>query len=86
VGLGAFEGEAHDSQGSTALAEPLSVRSGTFGALLGQYAQSIDEANNLRLSDFRCRFLVSEDIWIPLGELLLIEQFRPVWNVLIEGF
>jgi hypothetical protein len=53
---------------------------------LREHAQSIDEAENLRLSDFRCRFLVSEDIWIPLGESLLIEQFRPVWNVLIEGF
>ena len=48
---------------------------------LREHAQSIDEADNLRLSDFRCRFLVSEDIWIPLGE-----QFRPIWNVLIEGF
>jgi hypothetical protein len=51
-----------------------------------QHAQSIDEAENLRLSDFRCRFVVSEDTWIPLGESLLIEQFKPVWNVLIEGF
>jgi hypothetical protein len=53
---------------------------------LREHAQSIDEADNLRLSDFQCRFLISEDIWIPLGESLLIEQFKPVWNVLIEGF
>jgi Eco29kI-like restriction endonuclease len=53
---------------------------------LREHAQSIDEAQNLRLSDFCCRFLVSEDIWIPLGESLLIEEFRPIWNVLIEGF
>ncbi len=25
-------------------------------------------------------------IWIPLGEALPIERFKPVWNVLIEGF
>lgn len=47
---------------------------------------SIGETVNPRLADFRCRFLVSEDIWIPLGESLLIEQFKPVWNVLIQGF
>jgi Eco29kI-like restriction endonuclease len=51
-----------------------------------EHAQSIDEADNLRRSDFRCRYLISENIWIPLGESLLFEQFRPVWNVLIEGF
>ena len=30
--------------------------------------------------------LVCDDIWIPLGESLLIERFQPPWNVLIEGF
>jgi hypothetical protein len=32
------------------------------------------------LEDFYCRYLVVEDIWIPLGESLLINEFRPVWN------
>jgi hypothetical protein len=29
---------------------------------------------------------VVDDIWIPLGESLLIEMFSPVWNRLIDGF
>jgi len=33
-----------------------------------------------------CRYLTADDIWIPLGESLLIEIFKPVWNVVIEGF
>ena len=41
---------------------------------------------NLDIEDFTCRYLVCDDIWIPLGEALLIERFQPPWNVLIEGF
>ncbi len=25
-------------------------------------------------------------IWIPLGESLLIARFRPIWNVVLDGF
>ena len=53
---------------------------------LRQHASSIDEAINLDLADFRTRHLVVEDIWIPLGENMLIETFKPVWNRAIDGF
>lgn len=53
---------------------------------LNEHAQSIAQAENLHLADFLCRYLVVDDIWIPLGESLLIEKFAPVWNSLIEGF
>jgi hypothetical protein len=53
---------------------------------LRQHASSIDEAENLDLGDFHVRHLVVDDIWIPLGENMLIETFRPVWNVVIDGF
>lgn len=46
----------------------------------------MEEARNLDIQDFSCRYLVCEDIWIPLGEALLIGRFQPPWNVLIEGF
>ena len=26
------------------------------------------------------------DIWIPLGESLLIARFRPLWNIALDGF
>lgn len=53
---------------------------------LSEHAQSIAQVENLNLSDFFCRYLVVDDIWIPLGESLLIEKFAPVWNAMVEGF
>lgn len=53
---------------------------------LNQHKRSLDAASNLELSDFYCRFLVVDDIWIPLGESLLIAKFNPLWNKLIDGF
>jgi Eco29kI restriction endonuclease len=45
---------------------------------LGQHAQSIVETQNLKIEDFFVRYLVVDDIWIPLGEtclLKLLSQF-----------
>ncbi|MBQ7585505.1 MAG: Eco29kI family restriction endonuclease [Desulfovibrionaceae bacterium] len=53
---------------------------------LTEHSQSINAANNLRLEDFYCRFLVVDDIWISLAESLLIEKFAPVWNIILDGF
>ena len=53
---------------------------------LRQHAASIDQAENLDVGDFHYRCLVVDDIWIPLGENMIIEQFRPIWNVVIDGF
>ena len=53
---------------------------------LAEHGESIVMAGNLDLSDFSCRFLVVDDIWIPLAESILIEWFKPVWNRIIDGF
>lgn len=53
---------------------------------LNQHQRSIDEVSNLEVSDFCTRFLMVDDIWIPLGENMLIEQFKPLWNRAIDGF
>lgn len=53
---------------------------------LAEHAESINLAANLNIKDFHCRYLVVDDIWIPLGESLLIAKFAPVWNTLIDGF
>jgi len=53
---------------------------------LKQHASSVDEVANLKVRHFYVRHLVVEDIWIPLGENMLIESFKPVWNRAIDGF
>lgn len=53
---------------------------------LRQHAASIKEADNLDLADFYYRALTVDDIWIPLGENVLIEKFQPLWNRVIDGF
>jgi len=54
---------------------------------LNEHVESIQAAKStLRLEDFVCRYLVVDDIWIPLGESLMIATFAPVWNTIIDGF
>lgn len=77
-------------------AVPAGARKGGFGlgddpgqALykrIAEHAESVNKAHNLDLADFCCRFLVVDDIWIPLAESLLIEMFVPLWNRVIDGF
>lgn len=52
---------------------------------LVEHAESI-RSTELSIHDFACRFLVVDDIWIPLGESLLITRFSPLWNMLLDGF
>lgn len=51
-----------------------------------EHANSIRAAENLDVADFHVRWLVVEDIWIPLGETALIRATRPVWNAVLDGF
>lgn len=43
-------------------------------------------SGSLAIADFEARYLTVDDIWIPLGESLLITKFRPVWNIAVDGF
>lgn len=56
---------------------------------LCNHANSIEQANNLDLSDFRCRFMILEDAardLIGTVEAALIRNYIPVWNSAIDGF
>jgi len=50
------------------------------------HAQTISDVDNLGIADFHYRYLVVDDIWIPLGETYMIETFQPVWNKVLDGF
>lgn len=53
---------------------------------LSEHAESLKAAQNLSADDFMVRYLCLDNIWIPLGETLLISQFSPLWNVYVDGF
>jgi hypothetical protein len=53
---------------------------------LNEHRKSIEAATNLDIEDFYYRFLTVDDIWIPLGESLLIEKTKPLWNIVVDGF
>jgi hypothetical protein len=53
---------------------------------LRNHAKSIKQTDTLEIRDFQCRYLIVDDVWIPLAESLLIARFQPLWNVIIDGF
>lgn len=77
-------------------AVPAGARKGGFGSgdnagevlyrRLREHAASLQQTSELPLEDFRCRYLIVDDIWIPLGESLLIAMFSPLWNHHLDGF
>ena len=79
VGKAVPEGARKGGGAGTTDGKPL------FKRLL-EHAKSICAVSNLKIEDFTCRFLVVDDIWIPLGESLLIAHYSPVWNSLVDGF
>ena len=38
------------------------------------------------IADFYCRHLIVEEEWIRWGDSMLIDRFKPVWNVVLDGF
>ena len=94
--MGAVEERTNRFLGYVGKAVPEGARKGGFGLgvdpgrvlfrRLNEHAKSIAAAKNLDVRDFYCRYLVTDDIWIPLAEAVLIDVFRPVWNKLVDGF
>lgn len=72
---GRRQGRSSATSGSTALYRRLS-----------HHAESIKSVSNLDLTDFRCRWLVLDPVWIGLTEQVLIGEYQPIWNVVVDGF
>lgn len=67
-----------------------SARGTSLHKRLTEHRDSIRDAERgagtLAVADFQVRYLTVDDIWIPLGESLLIARFRPIWNRALDGF
>lgn len=82
-----YVGKAIPSGARKGVVDPeISARGSSLYSRLDEHRKSVNQATNLAIEDFWCRFLVVDDIWIPLGESLLIQNFRPIWNSLLDGF
>ena len=53
---------------------------------LAEHASSIEAASDLRPADFLARYLVVEPLWIVMAEQFLITNFKPLWNLQLDGF
>jgi len=56
---------------------------------LVEHANNISAAENLDVSDFRCRFMILggiESDLISACEAQLIRQLGPLWNTIVDGF
>jgi Eco29kI restriction endonuclease len=81
-----YVGKAVPKGGRKGLANDAAAHGTSLSERLLEHADSIQQVPSLKLADFTCRSLVVDDIWIPLGETLLIQRYEPLWNVVVEGF
>lgn len=66
--------------------EELAARSRALWARLDEHHASIEQAENLAIDGFGCRWLVADQLFVPMAEALIIATYHPVWNVAIDGF
>lgn len=81
-----YIGKAIPSGGRTGASVFSKIRGNFLLDRLEEHAESVKDAENLDINAFAARWLVVDDIWIPLGEALLISKFQPVWNGALAGF
>jgi hypothetical protein len=81
-----YVGKAIPKGGRTGGLRNTNLKTTALSARLRKHAASIRAVPSLRLEDFLTRLLVVDDVWIPLGENMLIESYQPVWNKVIAGF
>lgn len=77
-----YIGKAIPSGGRKGASLTASARGSALYKRLMEHRDSIRDAEiasaTLAVADFQARYLNVDDIWIPLGESLLISRFRPV--------
>ncbi|WP_420783195.1 Eco29kI family restriction endonuclease [Streptomyces sp. LPB2020-019-1HS] len=80
-----YVGKAVHKGGRKGLATPEEDQAPLW-ARIKEHRTSLEHAHDLDAEDFRVRYLVAVDFFVSLAEQLMIRQFRPVWNTLVDGF
>ncbi len=81
-----YVGKATPPGGRKGGFDPVATNNMALFSRLREHAKSVTDTSNLDITDFSCRFLVVQDLWIPLAEGLLISHFAPIWNRFVDGF
>ncbi len=66
--------------------DTVNVNAPSLQRRITEHAKSIAQAENLDTTEFWCRHLAVQPVWITLAERFLIDYFRPVWNLCLDGF
>ncbi|MER5677143.1 Eco29kI family restriction endonuclease [Streptomyces sp. NPDC002238] len=51
-----------------------------------EHKQSLHQAHDLEIADFRVRYLVAIEAFVSIAERVIIRHHRPVWNSIVDGF
>lgn len=86
IGWPIYIGKAIATGGRKGILNTENSKSKNLYNRIRKHANTIDEVENLNLKDFKCKYLTIDSIWIPLGEQLLIDRYKPLWNSIIDGF
>lgn len=81
-----YVGKAIPKGGRKGTSSDASLDSTALSKRLLEHRASIEAVDSLRIQDFSYRCLVVDDIWISLGETLIIQRFQPLWNQVVDGF
>ena len=74
-----YVGKADPPGGLRGVAKPDALSTKLYDRLR-EHGESITEASNLEISEFRCRYLVVAPLFIGLAESILIGSHKPTWN------
>ncbi|MEV6363196.1 Eco29kI family restriction endonuclease [Nocardia asteroides] len=53
---------------------------------LYEHRESIEQTGDLDVKDFSVRYLVAIEVFVALAEGVMINDSRPVWNSVVDGF
>ena len=81
-----YVGKAIPKGGRKGVDTDASLDSDALFKRLQDHKKSITSTASLSISDFSYRCLILDDIWISLGEALVLQKYQPLWNQVIEGF
>ncbi|WP_309117933.1 Eco29kI family restriction endonuclease [Saccharothrix sp.] len=80
-----YVGKAVPQGGRKGLVDP-TKDSYALWTRLQEHKESLEQAENLDVSDFRARYLVVVPFFVGLAEEIMIRKYQPVWNLKLDGF